>query len=179
MTVTAVPASLIAGDTWAFTLTLGDYPAGTWTATIYFENSDGAFDSAASASGTDHAFTIAAATTAGYTAGRYFWSVRVVNGGTSYTVDSGWVEVQANPAAAGKRDNRPWSRRALDAIEAFLENNATTAQQAFTIGGRSVSRWSVKELMDWRDRLRTEVATDEGTNASGSGRNIKVRFGRA
>ena len=176
-TPTDVPAELIAGDTWAWTRDLTDYPAGTWTATVYFINRDAAFNVAGSASGTTHSFSIAAATTATYKPGRYVWSLRVTNGSTTTTVDDGAVEVQPNPAGQA-RDTRSWARRTLEAVECFLAGNATTAQASMTIRDRSISRWSLKELQDWRDKLRGEVRAEEQGESAGLGRDIRVRFRR-
>lgn len=171
-----IPAELIAGDTWQWTRDLSDYPAGTWTATIYFENRDGVFNVAGSASGTTHSFTIAASTTTSYKPGRYGWRLRVTDGSTATTVESGFSEVLVDPAKAGRVDTRSWARRTLEAVEAFLEGNASTAQASMSVGGRQISRWSLPELTKWREQLRSEVQSEE----SGSkGRQIKVRYGRA
>lgn len=180
MTVpTAVPSRLIAGDTWQWTLDLADYPAGTWTAIAYFEKAGSSFNVTATPSGTTHSFTIAAATTANYAAGRYAWRVRVTNGSVTTTIEpGGHLEVEINPALGGGRDTRSWAQRTLEAVEAFLEGNASTAQASMSVGGRSLSRWSLSELNQWRDDLRAEVrAEQQGANA-GLGRNIKVRYGR-
>lgn len=171
-----VPADLIAGDTWTWTRALADYPAGTWIATAYFENKDGVFSVAASASGTTHSFTIAAATTSGYKPGRYSWRIRVTDGSTTTTVEDGITQVEIDPAKAGKADTRTFARRMLDAIEATLEGRATSDQQAMSINGRSISRTPISDLMSLRDRFRGETRSEEGTTGGGKGRDIKVRF---
>lgn len=172
----SVPKELIAGDTWQWTRDLGDYPAGTWMATVYFENMDGVFNVVGIASGTMYSFTIAAATTTGYKPGRYGWRLRVTDGSTTTTVENGIVEVQIDPAKAGKTDTRSWARRTLEAIEAFLEGNASTAQQSMTIQGRSIARWSLTELTQWRSQLKAEVANEDQAGKAGRGRDIRVRF---
>jgi hypothetical protein len=174
----SLPSEVIAGDTWQWTRELAAYPAGTWTGTVYFENKDGAFSVAGSASGTTHSFSIAAATTATYMPGRYAWKLRVTDGITVATVESGSVEVLLNPATAGRRDTRSWARRTLEAVEAFLEGNASTAQASMTLQGRSIARWSLAELTQWREKLRAEVKVEEQGERAGLGRNIKVRYGR-
>jgi hypothetical protein len=174
-----LPAELIAGDTWAWTRSLGNYPASTWTATVYFENAAATFNSAASASGTDHAFSIDAATTAAKKAGRYRWSVRVTDGTTAATVETGWVEVRTNPAAAGTSDPRSSARRTLDALNDFLEGKASNAQQSVTINGRSLSTYTLPELREWQQTLEARVRTEEGGPAAGGRRTLKLRFGRA
>lgn len=173
-----VPAELIAGDTWQWTRELSEYPAGTWTITYYFENKDQVFNAAASAVGTIHSVTIAAATTLGYKPGRYRWRARAESGGVKKTVESGWLEVQVDPAAAGTKDVRTQARRTLDAVEATLEGRASSDQLAMTLNGRSISRTPLRELREWRDQLRAEVRIEEQGSNAGLGRNIGVRFNR-
>lgn len=170
-----LPAELVAGDTWTWTRELADYPAGTWTATVYFEASQGTFNVVASASGTTQSFSIASATTSTCVPGDYGWRLRVTNGSTTTTVESGMVTVLVDPAKAGKVDVRSWARRTLDAIEAFLEGNASTAQASMSLAGRQISRWSLAELTTFRDKLRGEVRAESGST-NGKGRDIKVRF---
>lgn len=173
-----VPSELLAGDTWRWTRDLTDHPAGTWTLTYYFENASEQFSALATADGTTHSVTVAAATTAPRKAGRYKWIARVTDGSIVETIESGWTDVLPDPASSTKHDPRSWARRTLDAVEAFLEGNATTAQQSVSIGGRSISRWSLPELRQWRDQLRQEVRTEEQADKAGLGRDIKVRFSR-
>lgn len=175
---TSIPATLTAGDTWTFTFSHGDYAAPTWDASIYFENAAATFNATATDDGSDHAFTIAAATTAAKPAGSYKWSIRATDGAASYTVETGWLEVLPDPAAAGKRDVRSWARRTLDNLEGLLEQFATTTIQSGSINGRSYSRSDLPQLTQWRDQLRQEVRTERQGERAGLGRNIKVRFSR-
>lgn len=175
----SVPKQLVSGDTWAWELDLQDYPASaSWGSTIYFENAQGSFSATASVSGNTHTFSIAAATTAGYAPGRYGWRLRVTDGTTVTTVQSGYTEISVNPAAAGTTDTRSWARRTLEAVESFLEGNASTAQASMQLRGRSISRWSLAELTKWRSELRNEVKIEEQGEKAGLGRNIKARYGR-
>lgn len=174
-----VPASLVAGDTWEWTKDLPDYPRTTWTATFYFENKDKTFSVTGTGSTSVHSFSIPAATTAGYPAGRYLYRLRVNDGTTYKAIEQGWVEVGVDPAAAGTRDIRSDARKMLDALNATLIGKASNDQLSMSIQGRSLSRMSPAELMDWRDRVRSEVRAEEQAASAGLGRNIRVRFGRA
>lgn len=170
-----LPSELLVGDTWSWEDDYSDYPAGTWTATAYFVSALAAFSIVATADGTTHSFDVTAATSSGYVADRYSVTVRVTDGTTITTVDDGLVNVLPDPTK--QRDTRTWARRTLEAIECFLAGNATTAQMSMTLRDRSISRWPLAELMQWRDKLRGEVRAEEGTS-NGLGRDIKVRFGR-
>lgn len=173
--MTQLPASLVAGDTWTWTRDYADYPATTWDATAYFEYAGVGFNVAGIADDDLHGFTISAATTAEKEAGRYKWWVRVTDGTTVVTVEEGWLEVKPDPSATGTREHRSQARQMLDAIEATLLGRATDGQLAMAINGRSISRISLDELQKFRAQLRQEVRVEDGL---GSGRDIKVRYGR-
>lgn len=172
----SIPAELIAGDTWRWTRSLGDYPATTWTATVYFENKDETFNAVGSASGSDFSFSIAAATSAGYKPGRYQWRLRVTDGSVTLTIESGWLNVLANPASTGKRDVRSWARRTLEAVEATLERKATADQLSMEIDGRHISRIPLAELKKFREELRSEIRDEDQASKSGRGRNVNARL---
>ena len=174
-----IPQSLIVGDTWGWTASYGDYPASVWTATAYFENAAESFTVTSSASGALHVFAETESNTAVLKKGSYFVQVRVTDGTDKHTVESGWCEVSPDPAGAASYDHRTWARRTLDAINAFLEGNATTAQASMSIGGKTLSRWSIAELTQWRRDLQAEVAAEDQASSLCHGRDIKVRFGRA
>lgn len=175
----SVPSQFVAGDTWRWTRSFSDYPAPTWTVTYYFENETKQFSAAATADGTSQAVSIAAATTADYPAGRYRWFARAVSGAIEETIadENGWLEVLPNPAATGTRDHRSWARRALDAVQAAIEGRATSDQQAFSIGSRTVSRMPYPELKQMKEDLEAQVRAEEAGSGAGLGRRIKIRFG--
>lgn len=172
-----VPPILVAGDSWAWTAEYGDYPATSWAAVAYFENAAGAFSVTSSASGTAFAFAKAAASTS-VAPGRYLCRVRLSFGSDVVTVNEGWVEVERAPSALLPIDHRSWARRTLDAVEAFIEGNASTAQQSIQIGGRSLSRWAMPDLLQLRNELRAEVRREEQGSDAGLGRDIRVRHGQ-
>lgn len=171
-----LPTALIAGNTWVWDREFADFPPSTWTATAYFEKTGRTFNVPAAVNGTSHRFTVDATTTATYQPGRYLVRVRVTDGTQVFIAESVYVEVEVDPAASGTTDTRTWARRTLDAIEAFLEGNASTAQASMSIGGRSIARWSLSELREWRAELRTEVKSEELGTKAAKGRDIKVRF---
>lgn len=177
--IVTVPQELIAGDTWEWTDDQPNYPRPTWTLTYYFEKKDKTFSIAGTGTGSTHSFSIAASVTATYPPGEYRFVARVSDGTTFKTVANGWTSVQMDPAAAGIHDTRSWAQRTLEALEATLEGKATSDQLSISIQGRSISRMTPTELMDWRNRLRAEVRAEEQGNNAGLGRNIRVRFARA
>ena len=176
------PAALRAGDTWRWTRSLPDYPAGTWTLKYRFKTSAATgFEITAAASGTDHSVTVAAATTGGYTAGRYTWQAWVEGGSSEkYTVDEGSFEVlpdYRSGTAAAALDDRSHARKMLDAIEAWLESR-DMAVASYQIAGRQMQYIPVAELIKLRSRYRTEVQAEENAArlARGEGFGRKIQF---
>lgn len=172
---------LRAGDTWQWRREdLSDYPAGTWTLTYYFKSAAANFSVAATADGTNYAVTVAKATTAARTAGRYKWIAVVDNGTERHQVDQGELIVQPDFAASGNLDDRSHARKMLDAIEALLEGRATKDQQSMTIGDVSITRMPLDQLLAARDKYRTEVATQRRAERARAGNppatNLPVRF---
>jgi hypothetical protein len=170
-----VPSELVAGDTWTWTRELSDYLAPTWSLTYYFVNATHRFSATSTASSTSHLITITAATSAGYSAGRYRWTVRATDGSSIITVEDGWVDVAADPSK-GTVDPRSDARKMLDAINAFLIGNASTAQASMSINGRSLSRWALSDIRAFKTELEQRVRTEEG--GSRGSRNINVRLTR-
>ena len=177
------PESARAGDTWKWTRSLSDYPAPAWTLKYRFKNAAGGFEVVGSASGSDYAITVAAATTAVYAAGTYNW-IAWVEGGSSekYTVDSGVLEVlpeYRSGGAAVALDDRSHAKTMLDRIEAWLETKDPAVAE-YEIAGRRMKYIPIIDLIKLRDRYRGEVVreADAARLAAGlPGRNkLLVRF---
>ena len=158
---------LRAGDTWQWRREdLSDYPASTWTLTYYFRNASNYFNVVASADGDAHAIEVAAATTAAFVAGRYYWYAMVTDGTDRFGVDEGVVQLGADVSAAAVYDGRSWSRRMLDYVEAALENRATEDQLDLinaTLADEGYTR-DRSGLITLRSKLETEVKRAELNN---------------
>jgi len=68
----------------------------------------------------------------------------------------------------------------LDAIEAVIENRATLDQESYQIGGRSLKRMPIADLMRLRQLYRAEVAGEEAAAklaaGLGTARKVQVRL---
>jgi hypothetical protein len=154
------PREARAGLTWEWERELSDYPAGTWTLKYWFKQlaAVGArFSITATASGTKHAISVAAATTVAYTAGDYSWSAVVTAGSQAFEVDRGVLKLLPRYDADAALDDRSHARTVLDAIEAVIENRATKDQEEYSIAGRSLTRTPIAELLALRDKYKAEV----------------------
>jgi hypothetical protein len=178
---TIEPSLITAGDTLKWVKTLADYSAADgWVLSYVFINAAAKFSITATASGSDFAVTVAAATTAAYAAGAYDWRAQVSKSGEVYTVSTGRATVK--PAfSVATLDGRSQARTSLEAIEAMLQGRASSAVHEYEIAGRRLKYIPVPELLQLRDALRADVAREDTAAriASGLGdnRRIYVRFG--
>lgn len=178
---TAEPTAARAGDTWKWTKSLADYPASTWTLKYYFKSSTSGFSVTATASGDDHSVTVAAATTAAYTAGNYRWIASAESGSEKFTVDEGTLEVQKDyrgVSASTGVDDRSHARIVLDAIKAVIEGRASKDQEEYTIAGRSLKRTPITTLLKMRQHYETEAKAEANAEAiaDGTGKGGRIQF---
>jgi hypothetical protein len=168
---TAAPATLRAGDTASWQISLADYPAGDgWSLEYTLINAAGKITFTSAASGNDHRVTVAATTTAGWAAGNYAWQCRAKKGAEVYTVNTGTVDVLPDFATLTASDQRSFAEKTLAALEAWIENHDLAVAE-YEIAGRRMKYIPVAELLTLRDKFRREVRTTAGK----SGR-IYMRF---
>ena len=178
---TTEPIPLLAGDTATWRISLPDYQASDgWALAYTLINATSKISISSTALGDDHLVNVAAATTAAWTAGNYAWRAQVSKAGDVFTVASGNIVV--HPAfAASTLDNRSHARKALDAVQAYLENPANLSAASYEIAGRKLQRLSIPDLLTLRDRYQFEVAREEAAALVARGlpdkRRVMVRFG--
>ena len=182
------PSTLVLGDYWAWKRDdlANTYPIGSYALTYEFHEDSGGGGShkfTLTATEADNTYYIEAASssTTGYTVGDYIWEAYITKSADSnrVMVDSGRTTITQNLANTNA-DLRSHAKKVLDAIEAVIEGRATIDQSSFSLGGRSLSRMSVDELMTFRDRYRAEYLKEiklaRIRNGQGTGNTIKVRF---
>ena len=166
---------------------LTDYPVGSyamsWSARL--ESNGG---TAFTATGTEvddyYKFTLDNSATGGYTIGDYFWVLKVTQSSDSeeLIIDSGKITVKDNYFGS-TGDTRSHAKIMLDKIESILEGRADADVSSYSIQGRSLSKISINELLQWRDYYKAEyqkeIAKFRRDNNEGSGRVIKVQFNDA
>lgn len=182
------PESLVAGDRWVWKRTdlVSDYPTDTYALTYEFHEDSGGGGShkfTITATETTEAYIVevASATTAAYATGDFHWDAYITRSSDSerVRVDSGRTEITLNLADTNA-DLRSHAKKALDSINAVIENRATIDQSSFSIAGRSLSRMSIDELFQFRDYYRTEYNRElqkaKIRNKKPTGNMIGVRF---
>ncbi len=166
---------------------LTDYPVGSyamsWTARL---ESNGGTSFSATVTEVDdyYKFTLDNSATGGYTTGDYFWVLKVTQSSDSeeLIIDSGKITVKDNYFGS-TGDTRSHAKIMLDKIESILEGRADADVSSYSIQGRSLSKISINELLQWRDYYKAEyqkeIAKFRRDNKEGTGRVIKVQFNDA
>ena len=166
---------------------LTDYPVGSyamsWTARL---ESNGGTSFSATVTEVDdyYKFTLDNSATGGYTTGDYFWVLKVTQSSDSeeLIIDSGKISGKDNYFGS-TGDTRSHAKIMLDKIESILEGRADADVSSYSIQGRSLSKISINELLQWRDYYKAEyqkeIAKFRRDNNEGSGRVIKVQFNDA
>lgn len=186
-TATTEPRELRAGLTWAWLRSLVDYPAGTWTLKYWLVNATSHIEITATADGTTHAVSVAAATTAGYAAGDYDWVATVESGSEKYQVCSGRIKVLPRIDQAAALDLRSTARKILDQLEADYQSRAaggggfvasySVSDGAFTRAMQfKVEEDWIKAIEYWRNQVRMEEAAASIAKGLGNPRRFYARF---
>lgn len=177
---TREPTSIVSGDTVTFQKDLADYPASTWT--LKYTVAGASVNTyTAAASGDSHLVTIAASATATFAAGDYLLTGYVEKDSERHTVYSGSLTVKADPTGiSAGYDPRTHAKKTLDAIEAVIAGRAGSDVSAYTIGGRSLTKIPIPELVQLRQVYKGEVAREKRAAriaaGQGGGGQVRVRF---
>ena len=178
------PKAFIKGDTVKWRRREADYDPGTWTLSYAFvSDKDQQTVTATNNGDGTHLVTISAAASAKFANATYRYQARVTDGSESFTVAEGTITARENFAAVKNHDARSHAEKVLEAIEAVIEDRATTDQSSMSLNGRSLSLMDVDELLTLRARYVSEVeqerAAERVAAGLGSGRRILVRHERA
>ncbi len=181
---TTEPLVVTAGDLVTWKRSLPDYPADDgWVLSYALTKSNVRITFSASASGSDHLVSVAAATSAAWTVGAYLMQGYVTKAATSerYRVFEANTEILTNLAAQSSGyDGRSHAKKCLDAIEAVLESRASKAIQSWSGLEQSFSLIPTADLLTMRDKYRVEYQAEQAASniarGLGNKRNVFVRF---
>ncbi len=181
---TSIPASISAGDSSQWIIALADYLASEGWVLHYTLNKLGnTINIDSTASGDDHLITITAVVSAAWQAGDYGY-VAYVTGPASarVTLAQGQIKIAPNLAAqTGGYDSRTPSKKLLDDLNAALATYGNKAfTQEYSIAGRMMKFTSPSVFMEFRDKVKREVAAEIAAEniklGKPSGSKIHVRF---
>lgn len=181
------PYEVYAGDTFRWDKDLDDYtPADGWALAYSFRSNTGTgFNIIASSNSGNSGWeiTVPAATTANYTTGEYSWQAYVTKSGVRYVVDNGVTIINRNLEAlstSATTDLRTHAKLMISKIQSVLEGRMDADIENYSIGGRSINKIPVSELVDilhtYEEKLDKEERKRRLANKHGSGRLIKARF---
>jgi hypothetical protein len=180
------PLKIVAGDfiQWKKTSLAESYPPATHSAAYVARiTAGGASEITIPATErTDYyLFEITSAASAAFVAGYYHWQLEITQTATSnrIVVERGDFEIIPDLDNNGA-DPRSHAEIMLSKIESLLEGRADKDVSSYSIQGRSISKMSISDLIQWRDYYRKEVAKERRDNAIALGKptktTVKVRF---
>ena len=180
------PENVTVGDfiQWTRTDIAMDYPPADYTAT-YVARITGGGNTEIQLVGTAYngafLFTVTSEESAAFVAGYYHWQLEIVRNSDSEraVIDTGAFTAHPDLDVGGT-DPRTHAEIMLDKIETILEGRADSDVANYTIGNRSLTKLSIKDLIYWRDYYRTEVSKEKralrAKQGKSTGQNILIRF---
>lgn len=105
----------------------------------------------------DYLFTISSATSAAYTVGHYHYQLEIERNSDNerIIVDRGAIEIKTD--YDNNVDVRHHAEIMLGKIQSILEGKADSDVSSYSIAGRSLTKFGIDELLQWRDYYRREV----------------------
>jgi hypothetical protein len=163
-----IPTEIQAGLSVSFRVSLSDFPASSWAATLYLRSATGKADVAATADGDEFVFTMPASETATWSAGLYSAVLRVSSGEDVHQPYSGRLTVLPDVAAADSFDPRTAAEKMLEAIQATLASRATTDQLKIEFNRRSLEKTPLTDLLKLEARFIRKVNAERRKKAGRS-----------
>ena len=159
--------------------------SGSWTLTYYLRTntaSEGA-TVVGSSFGLGWEFTLAAATSAGFDAGTWYWQAIATSGSEKVTLGAGQLTVLAAleySGTPGAFDGRSQAQQDLTAVQAAIRAIISGQAKQYSIGSRSFTKLDLGELMERESSLKAEVKREQMAdliaNGQGNPHNLFVRF---
>lgn len=180
------PLKIVVGDfiQWKKTALAESYPPASYSAEYVARVSQGG-SSEIKLPATERAgyylFQVSSATSAAFEPGFYHWQLEIVQTATGNRIVVERGEFEAIPDLdSNGADPRTHAEIMLDKIESLLEGRADKDVSSYSIQGRSISKMSIADLLQWRDYYRKEVSKERRDNAIALGKptktTMKVRF---
>lgn len=121
----------------------------------------------------DYLFAIPSATSTNYTVGEYHYQLEIERNSDNerIIVDRGQIKVSTD--FDNQVDPRHHAEIMLGKIEGILEGKADSDVSSYSIAGRSLTKLSPDELVQWRDYYRREVSAIKRKEAIQHGRKPK------
>ena len=127
----------------------------------------------ATASDDDYLFTVSSSVSEDYDVGHYHYQLEIERNSDNerIVVDRGEIDVVTD--FDNQVDPRHHAEIMLGKIESILEGKADSDVSSYSIAGRSLTKLSPEELVQWRDYYRREVSAIKRQEAIKHGRKPK------
>lgn len=105
---------------------------------------------------------------------KYRWDLIVVrlSDDEEFLHSTGYIQAYATPAARVSH-----AETMVEKIESILSGRADSDVESYSIKNRSITKMSVKELVEWRNYYLAEIDRTGGTASAGPKKNtIRARF---
>lgn len=164
--LSAMPSKLVAGDSLVLALVQAaqDYPASeSWATKLTLVPIAGGTPLEINGSGGADSWNFAVTSVQSelFAAGLFRWSISAIKSGDRTTLDSGEIQVIADPAGTNV-DARSHARKVLDALNATIEGRASTTQLEVEFeDGRRIKHMENSELLILRKEYARKVAAEE------------------
>lgn len=175
---TGVPTEIVVGDFIQFKITQfsDDYSNSLFTMRFVARISTGGASEIkvdATSLDDDYLFSIPSATSADYTVGEYHYQLEIERNSDNerIVVDRGQIKISTD--FDNQVDPRHHAEIMLGKIESILEGKADSDVSSYSIAGRSLTKLSPEELVEWRNHYRREVSAIKRQEAVKHGRKPK------
>lgn len=156
------PTTATAGDTLAWAPALAAYaPADGWAVSCAVVGT--ALTGTTTVEGGAWVVTIPGATTAAFGSGTLRYVLRATRAGATVTVAAGAVVLAADPSTA---EGTTHAERMLATIQAVLEGRAGADAESYSVGGRSLTKIPMRDLVMLRDRYAARVEAERAGGAT-------------
>lgn len=181
------PTTVTVGDfiQWKRSDLVQDYPVATHSAEYVARITGGGASeiklAATESDPTYYLFTVDSVTSADFEPGYYHWQLEVTEtaSGNRIVVDTGTFTALAD-LDVNNTDPRTHAEIMVDKIESILQGRADSDVSSYSIQGRSLSKMSITDLLEWRNYYLREAKKEKKDSDIKNGRptntTVKVRF---
>ena len=181
------PTTVTVGDfiQWKRSDLVQDYPVATHSAEYVARITGGGASeiklAATESDPTYYLFTVDSATSEDFDPGYYHWQLEITEtaSGNRIVVDTGTFTALAD-LDVNNTDPRTHAEIMVDKIQSILEGRADSDVSSYSIQGRSLSKMSITDLLEWRNYYLREAKKEKKDSDIKNGRptntTVKVRF---
>lgn len=127
------------------------------------------------------AFLVPSVVTGAWVPGRYLWVLFAVDpAGNRVELAQGEIGIDPDVNGAAPVDPRSYNERLLAALQATLAGKALDDAQMYKVGGRELTKYSVRDLLFWEGVIEARVRRERAARGEKvSPRTLGVVFGSA